>query len=77
MRATSLDTLETSNAATVTVQSVVRSAQKENVRCFVEALTQSEPQRAKELVEKWLKLGFIPTRERKEAKRPVQLAVGW
>lgn len=73
--ATSSDTLENSSAATVTVQSVVREAQKENVQRFVEALTQSEPQQAKELVEKWLKLGFIPTRERKEAKKPVQLAV--
>lgn len=76
LQATSSDTLEHSNAATVTVQSVVREAQKDNVRYFVKALTQSEPQQAKELLEKWLLLGFIPTRERREVKRPVQLTVG-
>ena len=77
LQATSSDTLKPSSAATVTMQSVVREAQKENARRFIEALTQLEPQQAKELGEKWLQLGFIPTRERREAKRPVQLAVGW
>lgn len=75
MQAASIDTSGNSRTATVTVQSVVREAQKENARRFVEALTKSEPQQAKELVEKWLKLGFAPPRERKEAKKPVQLVV--
>ncbi len=77
IQATSSDTLKPLSAATVTVQSVVREAQKDNARHFIEALTQSEPQKAKDLLEKWFQLGFIPIRERKEAKRPVQLAAGW